>query len=74
MKLGEDIVVKGKMSERLFYNITQYYMHMVSAINPDLSKVAIQPALLGKAVGLPTPGAVVTGFAAGVVAADPGES
>jgi hypothetical protein len=65
MKDGEDIYVDGVMSEKLFYNITSYYMRILRIQMPELHSVRIVPEqLVG---GIPREkGGVATGFSGGV--------
>lgn len=66
MKRGEDIEIEGMISERLYYNITNYYQHLISGFLPEFQVVGIKPQGL---TGAPLPnhkGGVVAGFSAGI--------
>ena len=43
MEEGRGIVVKGSLSERLFYNLTNYLMPILEGVRPELSTVTILP-------------------------------
>jgi hypothetical protein len=65
MKDGEDIHVDGVMSEKLCYNLTNYYIRMLRILMPALHRIEVVPEQLegatsgrGRGVGL--------GFSAGV--------
>jgi hypothetical protein len=66
MKLGEDIEVKGAVSERLYFSLTESYMKIMQILIPDLIKVNINPQYLDNGKTAECSGAVVTGFSAGV--------
>jgi hypothetical protein len=66
MKLGEDIEVKGAVSERLYFNLTNSYMKIMQILIPELIKVNINPQYLDNGKTTKCEGAVVTGFSAGV--------
>ncbi len=65
MALGEDIYLDCAMSEKLYYNLSQYLVPAFSLANPSLQKVGIFPRSLDNAV-LNTGKAVATGFSGGV--------
>lgn len=64
MKNGEDIYVDGVMSEKLFYNLTQCYMHIVRILVPALHRIKVVPEQLDS-TALGAKG-VATGFTGGV--------
>lgn len=66
MFLGEDIIVKGSMSEKLYYNLTRYYMKIVQSVIPSLKIIKIIPDSLDNGKSYSTQGAVGSGFSAGV--------
>jgi len=66
MKLGEDIIVKSALSEKLFYNLTNYYMNIMCLVMPDLKSVKILPDSLDNGKDNNCEQAVVTGFSAGI--------
>src|SRR4030042_5042220 len=43
MQLGEDMIIKGAMSEKLYYNLTHYYIKMMQLCMPYLKSVNIIP-------------------------------
>lgn len=65
MRLGEDIDVKGAVSEKLYFNLTNAYMDIIRRIMPALKKVKINPEYLDNEK-TKSEGAVVTGFSGGV--------
>jgi hypothetical protein len=66
MKLGEDIYIDGAISEKLFFNITNSYMRILTAMMPSLQKVNIFPKYLERGEYFKSQGGVVTGFSAGI--------
>jgi len=66
MRLGEDIEVKGAVSEKLYFNLTNSYMNIIQLVIPELKKVRINPQCLDDGKTAECEGAVVTGFSAGV--------
>ncbi len=64
MALGEDIVVRGAISERLFYNLSGPYQVLLTHIIPSLNLVKVVPEELvtpkARATG------VATGFSCGI--------
>jgi len=66
MRLGEDIDVKGAVSEKLYFNLMNGYMSIIQLIMPALKKVNINPQYLDGGKTAKCEGAVVTGFSAGV--------
>lgn len=64
MALGEDVEIRGGLSERLHFNLTHYYMSIVSQLVPGLRPVRI---LADQQVrGGERPRGVGTGFSAGI--------
>lgn len=66
MKEKEDIYVEGAMSEKLFYNLVNYYMRIVTSCIPSLSQVRIIPEELRSASYTQTKSGVATGFSGGI--------
>jgi hypothetical protein len=66
MRLGEDIEVKGAVSEKLYFNLTNSYMKLVQLVMPALKEVNITPESLDDGKTSKCEGGVVTGFSAGV--------
>lgn len=66
MKEKEDIYVEGAMSEKLFYNLVNYYMRIVTSCIPSLSPVRIIPEELRSASYTQTKSGVATGFSGGI--------
>lgn len=66
MKKGEDIHIKGVISERLYYNLENYYMSIISSVYPELKKINIYPEQLSNGNNFESKGKVLTGFSAGI--------
>lgn len=66
MRLGEDIDIKGTVSERLYFNLTHSYMSIIQLLIPGLKKININTQYLDDGKTAKCEGAVVTGFSAGV--------
>lgn len=62
----EDIYVEGVMSEKLFYNLTNYYMRIIVSSLPSLSRVDIIPQGLTTTTYTLGSGGVATGFSGGI--------
>ena len=45
MRRGENIFLRGPMSERLYYNLTNYYIPIVKVMIPSLQRVEIIPPI-----------------------------
>src|SRR5688500_12130051 len=43
MSMGEDITLIGKISERLYYSLTTYVMHLLTRQTPGLKIVSLYP-------------------------------
>lgn len=66
MKLGEDIEVKGAISKKLYFNLTNYLMVITQVVLPYLKKVNITVEYLNEnKISEDTKG-VVAGFSAGI--------
>lgn len=66
MRTGEDIRVHGSLSEKLAYNINNYYSKILSIVNPGLRRVRVLADHLESG---PVPGrqrGVATGFSGGI--------
>jgi hypothetical protein len=66
MELGEDITVKGSISEKLYYNLTNYYMNIVHIAMPPRKVIKIIPDSLDDGKSYNCEGAVGTGFSGGI--------
>jgi serine/threonine protein kinase len=66
MELGEDIVVKGALSEKLFHNLSNYYIPILQLAIPSLKPVKIIPDSLDDGTKYHCEGAVGTGFSGGI--------
>jgi hypothetical protein len=66
MKHGEDIIVDGTVSEKLFYNLSSYYIKILSIMIPNMHEVKIIPQDLDGKGTHACRGAVGTGFSAGI--------
>lgn len=64
MSCGEDIHLAGTISERLYYNLSRPYQHVLQAVIPSLKLVDIYPANVQPATDKAN--GVATGFSAGV--------
>jgi len=64
MQNGFDIVVEGKMSSKLFYNISQYYMELLALQIRGLKKITIEVSQLTHENWGGS--SVFTGFSAGI--------
>jgi hypothetical protein len=66
MKLGEDIEIRGAVSEKLYYNLTHYYTRVLRLVLPQLRPIRIRAERLDVANPAATAQGVATGFSAGV--------
>lgn len=66
MKDGEDIRVLGAVSQKLFFNLSTYYINIAHLIVPGLKKIKIKPEALDYGDSYSCANGVVTGFSAGV--------
>jgi len=66
MKTGEDITLRAPVSEKLFYNLTSYYMSILELVVHATKRVEIRPQSLDTGAGQTSEGAVATGFSAGI--------
>lgn len=66
MKYGEDIYIDGAISEKLYYNVSNYYMKILTLVMPSLRGVAVNPQRLDNGTSYRSQGAIVTGFSAGI--------
>ncbi len=65
MSLGEDMHIEGALSEKLFYNLSNYYINIITRIIPSYRKIKLEPQrLANNRVG--RHGGVATGFSGGV--------
>lgn len=66
MHKGEDIYVSGSISEKLYYNLTNYYMAILTATIPSLKTIKIIPEKIdGNVLDRMEPG-VAAGFSGGI--------
>jgi len=66
MKNREDIHIQGKISGKLYYNMTNYYMDIVQSFAPEFHKIRIVPDGLTGKTGYRRGNGVITGFSAGI--------
>jgi hypothetical protein len=66
MALGEDVEVRGTVSDRLHFSLSHYYMDIVSQVLPRLRPVRVHAERLDSGAGRERPAGVGTGFSAGV--------
>lgn len=66
MITGEDLYIDGAMSEKLYYNLTNYYMRILCSVIPSLRSVRIVPAQLDSGRTYQSEGGVATGFSGGI--------
>jgi len=66
MRLKEDITVRGGVSEKLYHNLTNYYIHINHLEIPYLKPVRIIPDTLVDGKQYDCEGAVGTGFTGGI--------
>lgn len=66
MKHKEDIYIDGAISEKLFYNLTNYFIKIVTLLIPSLHPIKIFPKELHNGKNSETVGGVVTGFSGGI--------
>lgn len=64
MATGEDIYLDGVVSEKLYYNLTRAYQHILKSIIPSLSLVSIHASEVQPSNYNST--GVMTGFSAGI--------
>lgn len=66
MELGEDIVVKGAISEKLYHNLTNYHMNIVRLAVLLLKPIKIIADSLDDGKNVNCQGAVAAGFSGGI--------
>lgn len=66
MKTGETIYVKGVLSQKLFYNLQSYYMHLLTILMPHLHKVDILCDAVDAGKAFESGAGVLMGFSGGV--------
>jgi hypothetical protein len=66
MMAREDIHLEGPLSEKLYWNLTHYYMRILRVTNPAFRSVRIFPAELTRDPLSPPPTGVATGFSGGI--------
>ncbi|MDY0356027.1 MAG: hypothetical protein RBR19_09130 [Sedimentisphaerales bacterium] len=66
MMAGEDLHVDGPVSEKLHWNLRQYYMRILRSVNPKLSAVRVLAAELYDGRQRPRPTGVGAGFSGGI--------
>jgi hypothetical protein len=65
LKLGEDIHVEGVLSEKLYYNLSHYYVHVLAKSAVEFKEINICPESTDGSA-LANEGGVLTGFSAGI--------
>jgi len=66
MKHQEDIYIDGAISEKLFYNLSNYLIKILTLLIPSLHKISIFPEELDPELSCQTCGGVATGFSGGI--------
>jgi hypothetical protein len=66
MKLGEDIHVKGKLSPKLYYNLSNYYINILKSVIPEYHSIKIYHEGFLREKDYESGSGVVTGFSAGI--------
>lgn len=66
MKNNEDIYLEWPISERLYYNLTNYYMKILAVIDPLLKPIRIIPKGLDSCNSTCLQGAIATGCSGGI--------
>lgn len=66
MQKNEDIHIEGKMSEKLYYNLNNYYINMLSLAMPQLHQIKLYPESLDDGTSYDCEQCVGTGFSGGV--------
>ncbi len=66
MESGEDIYVRGAISAKLYYNITNYFMTIISLLRPKYKKITIYADHFSDGTEYQCSGGQVTGFSAGI--------
>jgi hypothetical protein len=66
MKHGEDIQVHGELSEKLYHNLTYYYIPLITHTIQGMNPIQIHCEGLDDGSSYPCEKKVVTGFSAGV--------
>ena len=66
MMRKEDMEIDGAISEKLYYHLTTYYMHILKIIIPSLHTINLLPRNLDEGKSYHCQNAVVTGFSGGI--------
>jgi hypothetical protein len=66
MVLGEDIYLEGQVSEKLYYNLSRYYIQVKRVGNPVWHQISIHPSELNSSRLVPNGDGVATGFSGGI--------
>lgn len=66
MAKNEDIHIQGKISETLFYNLTQYYMDIVKSMHVGFNKIRITTEGFSNGDEYECEGDTLTGFSGGI--------
>ena len=66
MQNQEDIILFSPISEKLYYNLTNYYLHILTLQIPYLHKIELHAPTLDNSLLSDRPQAVATGFSGGV--------
>ena len=65
MRAGQDLVVEGSMSSKLYYNVTHYLVPILTEFCPSLHSISIRPAATHR--GIPTlANGVMAGLSGGI--------
>ena len=65
MRSGQDLVVNGSMSSKLYYNITHYLLPILKEFCPSLHSIRIRPVAMHRGNGAPAKG-VMAGLSGGI--------
>jgi hypothetical protein len=66
MQNKEDIILSSPISEKLYYNLTNYYLHILTLQIPYLHKIKLHASDLDNSLFSDCPQAVGMGFSGGV--------
>lgn len=65
MRINEDIFIQGNISEQIYYNLTNYFIKIITLLIPSLKKISIFPNNLVSDTAYKSSG-VATGFSGGI--------
>lgn len=66
MRNGEDIYIEGAISEKLYYNLSNYYQSIVSTMFHNFKQIKVHAKSLDNSKDISPPKGTITGFSAGV--------